>query len=524
MSKIYIDFRDGEGFRDVTKYIKDNSVNITINAGNSKFKGNQNTASFSIYMSGCCFIREVVGAITGIAITGSSQSGAEATYRWITLPKDLLIEIKDDVGTYLFKGHAPAIMSRTYTGDAEIEYLSISASDSMDLLSTHVGDVVYRNYSIYDPASPETSIIHQLAYIAGFTEADLDDSITISDTMSVFAPQNVEDDIRGLIETILFEHGWILHFTEEDKIKPVKWIHTTGELPDFLWNESNVGYPVKVKENTINTVGVSLVYYHLGRGVTTSGSYNILLYMDSGLPYDSDGSFAGYNILGVSPTKPDGYTYPPETNVIDDTTGEYQEVWQEYTTNSIKYFTNKAIMNDLDHNYKAFDSDFSDIIATDRQWIDWKADDGIVLDTDTLTFDNKRCRYVFRNPTADDSLKLYYANVYGIVDYKTAQKTIEINPEGDSDNLQSYECKYIYGADNTETTENATLLAQYLDTQVQLKEITFQFYSGDSAYKVDVGTYCTISLKDGTFSRAIIQTRQYNEYTDQYTYTLRGVI
>ena len=139
------------------------------------------------------------------------------------------------------------------------------------------------------------------------------------------------------------------------------------------------------------------------------------------VPYGDDGTFEGYPI-------PPTYLYPPKANVIDESTGVNQLVYQEYTDEAIEYFTNKAIKEQLDYNYKNFSSDFSGIVATENHVIENKFDIGISLDVSE--FGNKKARLLYKNNNTTEYKSIYYNNIYADVWYKTSEREIVVCPDG----------------------------------------------------------------------------------------------
>lgn len=515
----YIDIDDGYGWREISDFVADENFSITINNGNESFRFNQNTLNMTLknlteehhgIVLGDLFFKQYYAAICGVAICGAAECGHdEDSYKYEVLIDDMKIRVIDDSdSSFMFTGHAPVLASRVYNGLIDLMPITIEATDYGDLLDAEVGDIVYRNYTIYDPVDTSTSIIHQLALIAGFTLADLDSTVTIADEIFVWAPPSSEDKIVNLVETLLYEYGYILTFNEEGLLKPTKWQYGLSDTPACYFTNDNIVDQLNVTENVITKDGINLTYYEAGLGTTKDGSDNLLLYRDGDLPYDDDGTFAGYIVFP-------GEYYPPEVNVIDDSTGLPMVVYQDYQTDSISYFTNKAIVNDLDYNYKAFDSDFSDIIATEDVWVDFRADAGLVLDS--YEFFNKKARLVYRNTTGGN-LNLYYSNIYGKVYYRTKERTVEVAVRNNGENLLDYTCVTPFIEAVNDIPER---LAQYQAALLLLKDVSYSFKLED---KCDMGTLGLIDTNDGTFQRVVVSSRTYDGYTRQYTIKAKGVV
>jgi hypothetical protein len=415
---------------------------------------------------------------------------------------DILVNIKKD-GVDDFTGRIFPTKAKKYNGILNNTIISLSAEDSMQKLDVPIGDVVYFGYSICNPASPTTSILHQLCYRAGFVPAKITSGVTIATTIAAFAPESENDSVLDVLDTLLFEYGYVLHFNESDVLTPTTWITSASVSTNFT--EANMIQEVEVEDSVKDYYGLTTTYYEIGQIETTSGYYaNIKLYQDSNCTFDSNGNFAGYEI-------PPGYLYPPACNAIDTTTSGSSIVYQEYDDTSSKYWTNYAIINSLDYNYKAFDSDFSSIIATSGCYIDAIYSTGITIET--AHFYNKKARIVLKNPTAS-YLKLWYLDIRGYVWYRTAARIAEVNNTTVSgQKLDSYISTFLH------TQAAASTFTTYLAKQY---DIGAAFYTVLSDEFADVGTICNVTMNDGTNQDCLIMSRKWNEAVGYYTYKVRA--
>jgi hypothetical protein len=361
-------------------------------------------------------------------------------------------------------------------------------------------DICYRGYQLMNTAVSGTSIIHQLAYLAGFSNAQIDSSVTISGTLNAFVPPSGSDSIKDLMDTLLFEYGYTLHFNEAGQISPVPWV--TSASPSYTFDEENIISSLQVTDAFKIYQGAEVIYYELGEGVTTAGQSDILLYRDSELPYAQDGSFLGYDI-------PNGYTYPPETNVIDSITGLPTRVYQVYQDNAIQYWTNAAIVKNLDYNYKAFTSDFSSIVATSGWTLDYSAGSSVSLLK--AEYHNTQAEIVFESSAATNN-KLYYANVYGKVLYKTAERTSKVELEVNAPNINQYVSTFIFDKTSADT------LAQKLATQYDVPQTNYTITHDAS---VAVGTLVNVVAGDGTSALCYVMARRFDERSRLWEYTLK---
>ena len=482
--RVFFDFQTGDGFEEVTNLVKFDDLTYTVRAGSDNFHYAQNTANISLIYDATIYgkVRDNTADIIVRIIDTDETADIPAVY------------------TPLFWGHIAPTKSHTYNGIINNTILKLEVVDDGDYLKKEVGDICYRGFRIMDSANPDYSIVHQLAYKAGFTVAQIDSAVSISTVLNAFVPPSTSDDIRDLLDALLFEYGYTLAFNAEGEISPIKWMYTTADL-SFTFNEDNIIDELDVNDRLKEYDGAEVTYYELGEGTTTSGQTDILLYRDGDLPYADDGSFLGYAVLS-------GYTYPPLTNILDETTGEATVVYQEYEDTAIKYWTNKAITDKLDYNYKAFTSDFSSIVATSGHYLDYKADAGVSLVTSE--FENTQARIVFSGMNNTANL-LYYCNVYGKVLYKTAERISTVVTISGSEDLDEYVSTFIFEKDDADT------LVKFLALQHSTNNLEIEVISSAD---VAVGAIVQVVANDGTNELCRIATKKYNEKTLQFTYTL----
>jgi len=475
--KVELDFQDGVGFRNISSFTKYDTLLITKRACSENFHFAQNEASFDIVYDATIY----------------------ELLRYAT--KNILVRITEDGTTSLFYGYSEPTKSRTYNGILNNIIWTIQAKDEITLLDVPIGDICYTNFSIMNPASPTTSLVHQLAYRAGFSAAKMG-AVTISGTIAKFAPNSEDDSILDILDTLLFEYQHVLNIDAAGLISPLKWVNSG--ISEYTFNDSNMQIETVVEDTTQTYYGAEVTYYELAQAVTVSGGMSVRLYTDDNCTYDDAGTFTGYTILP-------GTTYPPLTNVIDTTTSGNTIVYQEYAEDTVKYWTNYAILNKLDYNYKAFDSDFSGLVATSGWWVDASYDTGIVRTVSG--FWNKKARLVYSNPTAGP-LKLYYNNIYGNVWYKSTERVSTVdNTTVSGQKLDQYVSTFIY--DKT----FADIIALNLAAQHAVGGITYTIYSDDL---VDVGDLVTVDMEDGTDQKCMVVEQSWKEQEERYTYKLRA--
>lgn len=472
--RFYLDF--GAGEVEVTNYILSGSVEISMQGFSDEFKSAQSQASFTLIYE--------PGLYTDI----------------LNFDDYINVRITDAAGTAVFTGEAVPTTSREYNGITENTFLQITASDFTRRLQIEIGDVVYRDFYVCNPADPTHSIVHSLILLAGLTYTDIDPTLTIMEQLSAWAPRDEKDEVFTLLNTLLYEYGYSLHFREDGKIYPIKWFFD-GTAPD-LYGDIEFIRTVSAEAQLREQDSVEVVYYELGTGVTTAGN-KILIYRDSNLPYAEDDTFAGYSVLA-------GTSYPPQTNVTDETTSQPFEVWQEYTDGGIKYFTNKAVIQKLDYYIGAYESDFTDIVATFDHELDLRMDVGLNLAHEEYL--NRKARLVIDNPTGSVK-KLYYMNIYASVVYRTTKRSskIDIIPVPKRNNV--YESRFVH------TKVRADELVKYITAQA---EYGLHRYSVSSLYRYELGATYTLHLGDGTTQVVMVQKRSFDPTNNIYTYNLKS--
>lgn len=502
MRYVYINFQDGGGFRDITHLVKFDTLTITTRAFSDNWHYAQNEASFTVIYDP--IIYEKFQTISKEAVVRIFEEASAH------LTTELLANLLTEDGFYLmteldfispvFYGRVPPTKSRRYNGKIDITMFNVEALDELSLLKKKVGDTCYRNFYIMNPNDKANSIVHQLAYRAGLIDAQIN-NMEILDQVEAFAPPSEDDLILDVLDALLFEYGYALNMNTAGQIEPIQWMRS-GQPVTHVFNETNIINEVSIVDSLKQYDGAEVIYYELGEAVTTSGNVNMLLYQDSNLPYDGQGNFAGYPIPG-------GFKYPPRTNVIDEATGSGQIVYQEYDDKALKYWTNEAIVKRLDYNYKAFESDYSGIVATSGWTLDYRADTGVNLIK--AVFENRRAEVVFENTTSGFA-NLYYMNIYGRVLYKTRERKARIENFEGATEIDQYVSTFLFDK------QYADRLAKYLAAQHDVGNTYYQFQSEDQELP---GQLVQIVLNEGTNVDGMILEQQYDEKTMLFTYKVR---
>lgn len=495
--KVYIDFVDGNGYIDISDFVKYDTLTIQEAAFNDTFHAAQNTCSFSVIYDVSIYTKITTNTknlpLRIFDLREDAAIHTEADQPLLT-ESGVRLLIETSVAVPVFAGHIPPKSSREYNGILDNTIIKISATDNLDYFDIPVGDVLYANCAVMNPSDPANSIVHKLALIAGWTTSMIS-SISIPTGIARYSPSDEKVTVRSILDTLLYEYGYTLFLNENGDLAPIQWDRSipSGTIPEF--NEDNIIDEISIENSTQKYDGVKVVYYDL------NSVNNMRLYRDSNCGYASDGSFAGYAILNNT-------DYPPAANAIDETTGNKQIVYQEYTDDAIKYATNKAIQQNLDYNYKNYDSDFTSIVATENHYVDRRFQSPITVVTEA--FANKKCQLLYRNTTGSPVL-LYYNDVYATIWYKSAEHTAIKNIATTPSDVYEYTSSYIFNKAVGDELALA-IAAQYKNG--------LRTYEHASEKDYHCGDIVRIVLSgEGTNTYALVQNKAWDEKDQLYTYS-----
>jgi len=495
--KVYIDFVDGNGYIDISDFVKYDTLSIQETAFNDTFHAAQNTCSFSVIYDVSIYTKITTNTknlpLRIFDLREEAAIHTEADQPILT-ENGVRLLIETSVAVPIFAGHIPPKSSRDYNGILDNTIIKINATDNLDYFDMPVGDVLYANCAVMNPSDPANSIVHKLALIAGWT-ATMVSTAAIPTVIARYSPSDEKVTVRSILDTLLYEYGYTLFLNENGDLAPIQWDRSipSGTIPEF--NEDNIIDEISIENSTQKYDGVKVVYYDL------NSVNDMRLYRDSNCGYASDGSFAGFAIL-------DNTDYPPAANTIDETTGNKQIVYQEYTDDAIKYATNKAIQQNLDYNYKNYDSDFTSIVATENYYVDRRFQSPITVVTEA--FANKKCQLLYRNTTGSPVL-LYYNDVYATIWYKSAEHTAIKNIVTTPSDVYEYTSSYIFN--KAVGDELALAIAAQYKNGLRTYEHTSEkdYHCGDIVRIVLSG--------EGTNTYALVQNKAWDEKDQLYTYS-----
>ena len=471
----YLDFQDGNGWRNVSSLARDDS-SIIDRAMSDDYHKATNVFSFNLLYDTTIFT----------LIRGAT--------------KNILVKAMEGATT-LFTGYFKPNTSISFDGLADLQLLSIEAQDFTTLLDVNVGteeddDIALENYKILDSTDTAHSLVHAVFTKAGLSSALIDASVTISGIVPAFTSASPDDKLGDLLDTCLHEYGYVCNWNSAGLFHPKQWILPSGTLPEFEFNDDNIMLSISEDSDDREFEGTEVTWYGLDTKLQTR------VYTEN-LPFADDGAFDGYAVLG-------GFFYPPEANVIDDTTGDYQKVYQEYTDDGIRYKTSKYVQDEYVMDFALAHADFSEILITKNHTIEEKLDAGLVRDV--TTYKNKRCRIRYDNPNVTSRL-LYYMNVCADTVFKRSQQKCRILPAGGTQKIEKYESRFVFDIN----TADALCRAYYNRATQGRYE-----YSFDSLEEVEDGTYVSLVLGNGVTATGHVMERVYDNYTGVYSYKVRG--
>lgn len=472
--RVYLDFQDGDGWEEVSSLVKD-QYTLTHRASSDDYHCAINVANFDILYDATLFTK----------IQNTDE--------------DILVKFTEDNGTTIvFNGYFWPNTSVIYNGNEEFQVLKIEAQDFTEKLRKEVGDpgVAYEDYQILG-ATASGSIIHSLFTLANLDTSLIDSTVTITGVVGAFTSASEDDIILDLIDTLLFEYGYVANWNDEGKFSPIKWIPDDGSSSSFTFTDSNIIQQIEESTSMIEHEAAQVIWYGLDERANTR------VYTED-LPFDDDGDFSGYAVLA------DTY-FPAEANVIDDTTGQPQVVFQEYDDSGIRYFTSKYAAQEYAMDFALSKADFSEILITRDHAIEDDFDAG--LTRDTALFYNKKAQVRYYNPNVTSRL-LYFMNITATVIYKRSQQKCTVENVTGTKKINKYESRFLFDI------TNADRLCKALANNVNQGRKIWQF---DSEEDVAEGSFVTLTLGNGTSATGFILEKTLDGYTGIYSYRVRGI-
>ena len=264
--RVWIDI--GSGWEEVTSIVFVNDLKWTQRAFSETFSNGQNEATVTLNYSATFYSR----------LCALNDKGK--------------IQIKDESGTSVFTGLFERPQSRTYDGNLLLTQITLQAYDYSSRLDVPCGDFLWLNYQVMNTADQAHSIVHQLAYKAGFNLATEVGSVNITATVAAFGPDNIDDSCLSLMNTLLYEYGYAIYFNGAGVLTPEQW-QISGS-PVTTMSDTVPIKSIEIATSPFQYIGCDLTYYEVG---TRADS---LVYYDPVMPKDSSGYLSGYPIPGTT--------------------------------------------------------------------------------------------------------------------------------------------------------------------------------------------------------------------------------
>ncbi len=310
----------------------------------------------------------------------------------------------------------------------------------------------------------------EIVLAAGYESSDLDPYRPAAPEI-VRTVYEQKDDLtyRDLLDALLRDYGYVLTTTAAGKLSYFHWNAHPYILSGTVGGNVSVSESFSLQKADTAHDGVKIIWSQLGI------LEDAALFRQQ-LPIGSDGVPSGKLI------PPGGY-FPEDGDVID----SYQEYKQDWLDRPFQSRTTRVKNQDIS------------LAASENHHLVLVADAGI---THTETFEPKRAKVLFHNPTAEDQ-KLYVFEIWGKALIRE-QIRETLLPSGAAD-PERVSAEFIY------TAEDAAHLATGLYTRQQFGDISYRFTLYDRLY--EPGERIHISQSDPALETDAFITEL--EYTDE---------
>ena len=461
----------GTGWQDISDFVRDNYT-ITERACSEDYKYAVNTLDFTLTYNEALF--ETLHSTLG--------------YVYVRVMED------DDI-TPAFIGRFVPTVGITYNGVLDIQMLSLSVEDYTSMLDILMDEFVTENMYIMNSTDATHSIVHVLFTHLGLSHSLIDPSVSILDTVGA-AVADEDSNALDFISTLMYEYGWIPNWSVAGLFAPIKWIQDDGALPTTTFNDLDIMGELEESPRDLNEEASKVYWYGLGSREDTR------VYTES-LDYDDDGDFEGYPILRET-------YYPDEANVIDETTGTYQVVEQEYSEVGIRYGVSKYIEAGYSQDFALEHADFTRVLITKNHIISDKYDDG--LTRDITIFDNKKAQIRYWNPNIT-SRQIYYMHIDADTVYTKSKCTCLVEYVAGTRKIAEYDSSFLF------TAAAADKLAKAIAMALRLGRYTYKIQSAD---KVAEGTYVSVIASNGIIATGLVLERVTDGLTGLFSYVIRS--
>ena len=468
---VYFDLQGGAGWENVTPLVRD-TISITHRACSNDYKYAINIADMTLLYDADLFTR------------------LHATLGYV-----LVRVMEDDDITYAFVGQFTPLMELSYNGILDLQSIQITAEDYTSRLDVSMSEFTQEDLKIMDPTDETNSIVHNLFTHLGLSHSLIDPSVSILDVVGAVA---TEDDSSALdfLSTMMYEYGWVPNWNRSGLFSPIRWIQPSGLVPTIEFNDYNIIDSIEESTQEIEYESAKVYWYGLGEREDTR------VYTEN-LKYDEDGDFEGYAVLHTT-------FFPDEANVIDDTTGDYQIVEQDYQDTGIRYGTSKYIELEYAQDFALEHADFTRILIT-KNHVCYDRTSPLLV-RDRTTFYNRKAEIRYWNGTGDTEW-LYYMHIDADIVYTKSRNTCLVEYVAGSKKINAYDTSYVYDI------VTADRLVKAMASSYRLGRY---FYKVRSEEAYEEGSFVAIETSNGISATGIILERQYDDLTKIYSYSIRG--
>lgn len=377
------------------------------------------------------------------------------------------IRVKDKDGNPLFFGTIePAVSHETsdHIGDIAIEAADNSwRLDAKIKTSRQMPEsVTDAGFYIWNPADQQHSICHILLIEAGYTAAEIDNTISNLTQIAMVSVEKETSTYREVLDTLLMEHELVLHAKPDGILTLLPWRPTTITVT-IDKNSLSTAKPFRFENRFDKHDGAKIIW------AQPEIISNVLVYREN-LPVNENGEFTGEPIAAGD--------YFPKDSDIEDIYQSYVENW-------------------LDRPYLARETRIKNkdltLLATSEPQLSYDADDGIT--PDIAEFDFKRAHIRFIN-NAIETKKIYNFEIKANVLIRKKIGTTKASPLGTETDILEYTSQYIFD------DAAASALAQALAFDALAEEQ----YSFGLNEIIDIGSRVRlIEQRNGTDVEAIIR-------------------
>lgn len=377
-------------------------------------------------------------------------------------------------GSAWFAGFVPpnlALAAGDYANGGEIEVWEYSHRLKEKLNTTQALD----SYYVFYKADTDWSIIHQLLFDFGYSAADIDSSAPdILEYVDYFYEDIEDKTYFEIINTLLFEMGYVMEFTLDGKYSHAPWIVDSVTIAGTIDDDDQTTSPAfSIDRTYTHEKAVEVVFSELEE------LNNVALYGEH-VPIQTNGEPEGISLLA--------WQFFPARGAVE-------TIYQKY----VSKFVQAAL-----ENYDA------QLIYADNQVVRYSADDGIRIDTENHY--PLKSQVVFEN-NSGLTQKLYYFDIWGDAVVRARERKARSEILSGTTRVKKYVSLYVFDEDQ------ASKLAQGIRNALEYADFTYKFGSEN---EYDLGGIYTLQNTTYAVDTTVIITEKV-EVTESYKYEYKAV-